>query len=115
MPVDSIFRRPRREQHAIGLDLEHVARVQEIAGIDDLASHHQPLVRYQRSDSQTQTHLLPIDLDITMDNKLSRLPRTARKECSKDGRIEPSLDRRVEHLHVGRLIDRIRGSPELQA
>ena len=46
------------------------------------------------------TDLLPVDFDSAVNDKLSCLPRTTGKERSKDGGVQPSLNRGIDHVHI---------------
>jgi hypothetical protein len=88
-----------REQDTVRLDLEHVSWIEKISWVWNLVlSAHGPTTFKRNSD------LFPIDLNLTMNNELPRLPHTASKQCSENGRVESSLNRCIGHMHIWDLI-----------
>lgn len=52
--------------------------------------------------SSSETNLLAIDLDGTVNDKLASLSYTAGEQCTENSRVQSTLERRKSHLHVRR-------------
>lgn len=63
-----------------------------------------PCQLFERVRKKQGAHLLAIDLDESMDDKLSGLAGAAGEESTPDGGVEPSLGRKICHVHVWRCL-----------
>lgn len=66
-----------------------------LSGGDTLAH-----VELQFKSRSSSSYLLPINSHCSVDNKLSRLPCTARKQSSEDSNIQPTLQGSESHLCI---------------
>ena len=98
LAVDGVFGGAGGEEDALGVDLEHVAWVEEVTWVDHLRGGMLDAGTFAET-KDILSYLLAINLHTPMNNKLSCLPRTARKQRPEDRRIQSPLHRCKSHIH----------------